>query len=363
MFTAIDRITFELQPGGFTAIMGPSGSGKSTFMDIIGCLDRATSGRYLLDGVDVSTLSSDELADLRRTRLGFVFQQYNLLPRTSALENVELPMMYATVPARDRRARARQALLDVGLDEQHHQSSPHELSGGQQQRVAIARALVNNPMLVLADEPTGALDSKTSGEIMQFILAAKSRQRHHDSYGHARTRCRALFATDRHFSRRAGGRRRTDDPARNDEGVMKLQVAVVIAFRALMRNRQRSLLTVLGIIIGVAAVIVTVAIGAGARSNIEATISSLGSNLVVILPGSTTTGGVNAGVGAASTLTVDDGLAIAQQVRHAAAVSPLVSLRTQAVSPYSNWQTTVAGVSPAYAFVRSWPMRIWVFFQ
>ncbi len=170
MFTAIDRISFELQPGGFTAIMGPSGSGKSTFMDIIGCLDRATSGRYWLDGVDVATLSSDELADLRRTKLGFVFQQYNLLARTSALENVELPMMYASVTARDRRARACQALLDVGLDEQHHQSSPHELSGGQQQRVAIARALVNDPMLVLADEPTGALDSKTSAEIMHLFL-------------------------------------------------------------------------------------------------------------------------------------------------------------------------------------------------
>jgi putative ABC transport system ATP-binding protein len=170
MFTAIDRITFELQPGGFTAIMGPSGSGKCTFMDIVGCLDRATSGRYLLDGADVATLSSDELADLRRTKLGFVFQQYNLLPRTSALENVELPMMYASVPARDRRSRARQALLDVGLDEQHHRSSPHELSGGQQQRVAIARALVSNPVLVLADEPTGALDSKTSSEIMHLFL-------------------------------------------------------------------------------------------------------------------------------------------------------------------------------------------------
>ena len=144
---------------------------------------------------------------------------------------------------------------------------------------------------------------------------------------------------------------------------MNLQIATAIAFRALMRNRQRSLLTVLGIVIGVAAVIVTVAIGAGARSNIEATISNLGSNLVIILPGSTTTGGVNAGVGAASTLTVGDGLSIAQQVRHAAAVSPMVTLRTQAVSPYSNWQTTVAGVSPAYPFVRSWPMRSGSFFN
>ena len=144
---------------------------------------------------------------------------------------------------------------------------------------------------------------------------------------------------------------------------MNLEIAIAIAFRALLRNRQRSLLTVLGIIIGVAAVIVTVAIGAGARSNIEATIAGLGSNLVVVLPGSTTMGGVNAGVGAASTLTVRDGLAIAQQVRHAAAVTPIVTLRTQAISPYSNWQTTVAGVSPAWAFVRDWPMRSGTFFD
>jgi putative ABC transport system ATP-binding protein len=169
-FAAIDRITFELQPGEFTAIMGPSGSGKSTFMNVIGCLDHATSGTYLLDGIDVATLSSDELADLRRNKLGFVFQQYNLLARTSALENAELPMMYSSAGAHERRERARQALLDVGLDETHHRSYPNELSGGQQQRVAIARALVNDPSLILADEPTGALDSKTSAEIMRLFL-------------------------------------------------------------------------------------------------------------------------------------------------------------------------------------------------
>lgn len=167
---AVDRITFELQPGEFTAIMGPSGSGKSTFMNIVGCLDRATSGSYWLDGIDVATLSAAELAALRRHKLGFVFQQYNLLPRTGALENVELPMMYASVGAAERRTRARQALLDVGLDEAHHDSNPNELSGGEQQRVAIARALVSNPSLILADEPTGALDSKTSAEIMKLFL-------------------------------------------------------------------------------------------------------------------------------------------------------------------------------------------------
>ncbi len=168
--SAIDHITFTLQPGEFTAIMGPSGSGKSTFMNVIGCLDRATSGSYLLDGIDVATLSPESLAELRRTKIGFVFQQYNLLPRTNALENVELPMMYASIAPAQRRARAAAALLDVGLDEQHHRSNPNELSGGQQQRVAIARALVNNPSLILADEPTGALDSKTSAEIMKLFL-------------------------------------------------------------------------------------------------------------------------------------------------------------------------------------------------
>jgi len=167
---AVDRVTFALPPGEFAAIMGPSGSGKSTFMNILGCLDRPTSGSYLLDGIDVSTLTARERANVRRLKLGFVFQQYNLLARTSALENVELPLMYSGEPPLERRERARRALVDVGLTEEHHRANPNELSGGQQQRVAIARALVNSPSLILADEPTGALDSKTSAEIMTLFL-------------------------------------------------------------------------------------------------------------------------------------------------------------------------------------------------
>jgi putative ABC transport system ATP-binding protein len=165
---ALDKVSVVIEAGEFLAIMGPSGSGKSTLMNIIGCLDIPTEGQYLLEGIDVGRLTRDELAQIRNEKLGFVFQGFNLLPRTSAQENVELPMLYSGIPMKERKERALSALKTVGLEgrEHHH---PNQLSGGQQQRVAVARAIVNHAPVILADEPTGNLDTHTSVEIMELF--------------------------------------------------------------------------------------------------------------------------------------------------------------------------------------------------
>ncbi|HXG31712.1 MAG TPA: ABC transporter ATP-binding protein, partial [Thermodesulfobacteriota bacterium] len=165
---ALRGISLKIKKGEFVSVMGPSGSGKSTFMNIIGCLDRPTSGSYFLEGIEVSSLSKNELSEIRNKKIGFVFQNFNLLPRATALENVELPLIYSNTPSSKRAKLSREALAKVGLEgrEKHY---PSQLSGGQQQRVAIARAIINEPTIILADEPTGNLDSNTSMEIMEIF--------------------------------------------------------------------------------------------------------------------------------------------------------------------------------------------------
>ena len=176
-FNALKGVSFKIDDGEFVAIMGPSGSGKSTLMHILGALDTPTSGKYFLDGKDVSSFTDDELADIRRDKIGFVFQSFNLLPRTTVLRNVMLPLIYDQVPKAERQDRARRALIAAGLDEGHFMHKSNQLSGGQIQRVAIARALVNNPSIILADEPTGNLDTKT-GEIVLGTFQKLNKEQH-----------------------------------------------------------------------------------------------------------------------------------------------------------------------------------------
>ena len=391
---ALDSVSLTVERGEFLAIMGASGSGKSTLMNICGGLDRPTSGQYLFDAVDVAQLSEPSLARLRSERIGFVFQSFNLLARTSALENVALPLFYVTsgpLGRRERLARARAALAVLGLKERE-QSTPSQLSGGQQQRVAIARALINHPQVLLADEPTGNLDTRTSHEIMQTLQQLNHEQgvtvivvTHErdiaDYAGRVITMRDGGIVSDELNSAPVESPQTQRDTQSPTQGALEsvrhpagahadraaplpkgtaaasLSFARMIlssAAQAVGRNALRSMLTMLGVFIGVAALIAMVAVGEGANQAVAKQIQSLGTNMLVVVPGATTAGGVRAGFGSASTLTTGDAEAVRRDDPAVADVGYMIRQLAQVQYANQNWTTNVQGVTPDYLRITNW---------
>jgi macrolide transport system ATP-binding/permease protein len=367
---ALDGVSLKIKRGEFVAIMGQSGSGKSTLMNIIGCLDRPTSGSYRVLGKQAAHLSPDELAALRRETFGFVFQKYNLLATASAGENVEIPSVYAGLSKRERTKRAVKLLERLGLsDRTDHR--PAELSGGQQQRVAVARALVNDPPVILADEPTGALDSKSGEEVLTLLKQLHAEGRTIVLITHAENvaqhASRIVRIQDGQILEDTGAAQEplgtpTHDDERNlTTGIgfaASVHEALVTAWRSLQVNIFRTTLTLLGIIIGVAAVIAMLAVGEGSRQKVVDRISSFGTNLMLIQPG-------GAGIRTAGdiiTLVPDDAVAIKSLPNIEAALPERRGRATVRVGNI-DYQTSVQGTGEDFTSARDWPVAEGQFFN
>lgn len=359
--TVLDDINLTIDEGDFVAIMGPSGSGKSTLMNLIGCLDSSTSGEYYLEGKNLTELSADEVALVRRHKIGFIFQQFNLLSYFDAAENVGLPLLYSE--GEIDRQKAIPYLEKVGLgDRASH--LPREMSGGQQQRVAIARALINRPTLILADEPTGNLDSQSEKQVMNILKDLNAQGMtiimvtHEDEIG---SQCRRVI-------RMRDGRIISD--VRNDElripkknkvsqseiksSPLTLDEHFKQGLKQLFSNKVRTFLSILGVMIGVASVVTMMAIGQGAQKSIESQLSSLGGNLLTVRAGIRRHGGVSAQSGATAMLYAEDAHALGEKFPVIQGVAPSLEGRAQITFKNKNWNTSVMGIEEGYYDLRSW---------
>lgn len=355
---ALRNVSLKIDDGDFVAIMGPSGSGKSTMTNILGLLDVPTSGSYKFNDQEISQLSEDDLAVLRREEIGFIFQQFNLLPRLSAIENVALPLLYSQ--RNIELSFAKKLLEKVGLGKRSDHK-PNQLSGGQQQRVAIARSLINKPKMILADEPTGNLDSHSEKEIMEILKELNSQGitvviiTHEEAIGEQAHRLIKMrdgeILSDERSSPLQKVEHQKTTATKNTAELTTKEILEYFrqGYKTLAANKIRTALSMLGILIGVAAVVATLAIGNGAQKAIEKQLASLGSNLIVLRPGSIRVAGVSQEAGASTRLTFEDAAAIKENIDSVKQIAPNVSGRSQVTYLNKNWSTQIIGATPLYA--------------